>query len=252
VSAEGDARGWHPTAGPHFLIAPEAVDGDRAELVGDDARHLAVVLRAGSGAPVSLADGTGALYQGRVAQAAPERVRIAITDRHLVPEPHPALTVVQALPKGRKLDEVVQRLTEVGVDRLVPVHSARSQVRLEAAKAEKAVARWRAVAHAAAKQCRRVRPLEVAPVGEWATAFAGVEAGAVFWEEGGTPLRRLLADDPPGASFTLAIGPEGGLTRQEVEVTGLPIATLGPTILRTETAALVAASVVLGLTGRLD
>jgi 16S rRNA (uracil1498-N3)-methyltransferase len=257
VTAGGGARGWYPTSGPHFLVPPSAIDGDRAELTGDDARHLAVVLRAGPGAPVSLADGTGSLLQTRVTHAAPDRVGLAVTERRDVPAPRPSLTVVQALPKGRKLDEVVMRLTEVGVDRLVPVHSARSQVRLDAAKAAKALARWRAVAHAAAKQSRRVRPLEVAEVGEWATAFPAADeggrppAGAVLWEEGGAPLRSLVEAAGDVDALVLAIGPEGGLTREEVRVTGLPAATLGETILRTETAALVAASVVLGLTGRL-
>jgi 16S rRNA (uracil1498-N3)-methyltransferase len=244
--------GWHPTTGPHFLVSPDAVEGDRAVLTGDDARHLGLVLRAAPGSPVSLADGTGALYQARVATVDPDAVRLAVTARFDVGLPRPSLTVVHALPKGRKLDEVVQRLTEVGVDRVVPVHSSRSQVRLAPEKAEKAVARWRAVAAAAAKQSRRVRPLEVSEVGEWTTAFADPDgAGAVFWEEGGAPLRGLVEALDAPAAFILAIGPEGGLTRAEVDATGLPVATLGPTILRTETAALVAASVVLALTDRL-
>lgn len=79
--------------------------------------------------------------------------------------------MVHALPKGRKLDEVVQRLTEVGMDALVPVHSERSEVRLTPDRAAKARARWGSVALAASKQSRRARLLDVAPVGEWADAF---------------------------------------------------------------------------------
>jgi 16S rRNA (uracil1498-N3)-methyltransferase len=250
-AAEGDT-GWHRTRGPHFLVAPGAIAGDVAVLTGDDAHHLAVVLRAAPGAPVSLADATGVLYQARIATAAPAQVRLAIVGRHEMPAPSPTLTVVHALPKGRKLDEVVQRLTEVGVDRLVPVHSARSQVRLDPARAAKAVARWRAVAHAAGKQSRRTRPLDIAEVGEWASAFDGSVRGAVLWEEGGEPLRSLVAAAAGADKLVLAIGPEGGLTRTEVAATGLPIGSLGPTILRTETAALVACSVALAVSGRLD
>lgn len=239
------------TRGPHFLCDPAAVDGTQAALHGQEAHHLARVLRAAPGDPVSLADGTGALYQARVADVRPDRVSCAITDHHDVAPPRPALTVVHALPKARKLDEVVQRLTEVGVDRVVPVHSARSAVRLRGDKAARALARWRAVALAAAKQSRRVRPLHVADVGEWTTAFPPAAAGSVLWEEAERGLPAVLPTLPDADEIVLGVGPEGGLTGDEVSATGLPAAGLGPTILRTETAALVAASVVLAAVGRL-
>jgi 16S rRNA (uracil1498-N3)-methyltransferase len=219
-------------------------------LRGAEARHLVEVLRARPGDPVSLADGSGAVWQARVAAVGAE-VRLALGARTDVARPRPRLVVVQALPKARKLDEVVQRLTEIGVDRLVPVHSARSQVRLDAARAAKAVTRWRAVALAASKQSRRARRLEVAEVGSWDDAFAGAPAGAVLWEEATAGLRAVIAGAAGAAELVLGIGPEGGLTAAEVEATGLPAASLGPTILRTETAALVAAAVVLAAAGRL-
>lgn len=236
------------TSGPHFLIAPSAVDGDHAELTGEDARHLAVVLRAGPGEPVSLSDGS-ALLQARVVNATPSAVRLAITERHPQTPPRPALIVVHALPKARKLDGVVQRLSEIGVDRLVPVHSARSQVRLDERRAAKAVARWRAVALAAAKQSRRLRPLEIAEVGEWADAFPAGCAGVVAWEESTAPLRGRVPRDVD--ELWLGIGPEGGLTPEEATGPGLPVVSLGPTVLRTETAGLVAATLVLAEVGRL-
>lgn len=247
-------RLWEGASGPHFFVEPADVDGDEALLRGDQARHLAVVLRARPGDPVSLADGTGARYRARVEDAAPEAVRLRVLEREIVPEPLPRLTVVQALPKGRKLDEVVEKLSEIGVDRLAPVHSARSPVVLDAAKAAKARARWEAVALAAAKQSRRARPLEVAEVGQWRGAFPDGVAGVVLWEEAGTPLRDVLAGlTAQGApeELILAVGPEGGLTAEEVRDSGLPAAGLGPTILRTETAALVAAASALTLLGRL-
>lgn len=238
-------------AGPHFFIDPAAVDGSSAVLEGDDAHHLATVLRARVGEPVSLADGTGAVYDALVAHVDRGRVSLDVTARRVVPPPVPRLTVVHALPKARKLDEVIQRLTEVGVDRIVPAHSARSEVRLSADRALTAVTRWRAVALAAAKQSRRARLPEVSDVGEWQTAFAGVAAGVVLWEEATTPLSEVLGSVPAAEELILGIGPEGGLTPEEVAATGLPAASLGPTILRTETAALVAASAALYALGRL-
>jgi 16S rRNA (uracil1498-N3)-methyltransferase len=247
-------RDGHPvrTTGPHFLVPAVAIDGDRAELTGDDARHLAVVLRGRPGDAVSIADGTGALWQGRIAGTGDAgQVRIALVERFDVPPPSPQVTVVHGLPKGRKLDEVVQRLTEVGVDRLVPVHSERSQVHLEGARASKATARWRAVAHAAAKQSRRARLLEVVDVGEWRSAFHGATTGAVLWERGARRLGEVIDGWAEADEVVLAVGPEGGLSEGEVAASGLVGALLGDTVLRTETAALVAASILLHRLGRL-
>lgn len=235
------------TRGPHFFCDPPR--DSSVTLHGDEARHLATVLRAAPGDPVSLADNTGALYQARVVEVG-EGVRCAVTDRYDPAPPRPGLTVVHALPKGRKLDEVVTRLSEIGVDRLVPVHAARSQVVLRGDKAARVVGRWRSVALAAAKQSRRVRLLEIDDVGEWAEAFDGA-VGTVLWAQADAGLPTVLAGLPPADQLVLAVGPEGGLTVEEVAATGLPAARLGPTILRTETAALVAASVVLAAVGRL-
>lgn len=242
--------GLPATRGPHFFCEPGTVDGASAMLRGDEAHHLTRVLRAEPGDPVSLADGTGALYQARIAEADPARVRCMIVERHEVPPPRPAVTVVHALPKGRKLDGVVQRLSEVGVDRLVPVHSARSQVRLYGDRAAKAVGRWRAVALAAGKQARRVRLLDVAVVGEWGDAFTEAE-GVVLWEEAEIGLPTVLEGLGGADEVVLAVGPEAGLDADEVAAAGLPAARLGPTVLRTETAALVAASVLFAAFGRL-
>ena len=247
-------RLWEGGSGPHFFVDPADVDGDEAILRGEQARHLAVVLRARPGDPVSLADGTGARYRAQVAYAEAGEVRLRVLEAELVAPPRPRLAVVQALPKGRKLDEVAEKLSELGVDRLIPVHSARSAVKLDAAKAAKAQARWEAVALAAAKQSRRARPLVVEPVGDWGSAFPAGAAGVVLWEEATVPLREALAGqtgpDLPD-ELILAVGPEGGLTAEEVRASGLPAAGLGPTILRTETAAVVAAAATLTLLGRL-
>jgi 16S rRNA (uracil1498-N3)-methyltransferase len=238
------------------LVDPRDVIGDVAVLNGEEARHLAVVLRAGPGDPVSVSDGAGRCWQARVVEARPAQVRLRLVGGgQRADRPLPRLTVVHALPKGRKLDEVVRGLAEIGVDRLVPVHSTRSEVRLTPDKAVKAGGRWGAIARAAAKQSRRAWLLDVAEVGEWAQAFKAETPhaqahGVCCWEEATTPLRDV--EIPADADeVVLAIGPEGGLTPDEVAATGMPPVSLGPTILRTETAALVAASIVLHRLGRL-
>lgn len=243
--------GAAPTRGPHFFCSPGDVGPSDVALRGGDARHLARVLRAAPGDPVSVADGAGAVYQARVAQIGHEEVRCLLEERHVVDPPRPVIVVVQALPKGRKLDGVVQALSEVGVDRLVPVHSARSEPRPSADKTSKVHARWEAVAHAAGKQARRARLLDIAPVGPWAAAFDGYASGAVLWEEACTGLSTVLGDLTAVDDLLLGVGPEGGLTADEVTATGLPAARLGPTVLRTEHAALVAASITMAAVGRL-
>ncbi len=240
--------------GPHFFVDPVDVDGDLAALRGDDARHLTVVRRASPGEAISLSDGAGSCWQARVVEATPTKVQLRLEAQLRVDRPRPRVCVVHALPKGRKLDDIVQRLVEIGVDEIVPVHSARSDARLPPAKAAKAVMRWRAVARAAAKQSRRAWLPEIAEVGEWAGAFGAVTSGVCCWEEATRPLSALWPLSGVGGiadQIVLAIGPEGGLTPDEVTATGLPHASLGPTILRTDTAALVAASIVLHRLGRL-
>jgi 16S rRNA (uracil1498-N3)-methyltransferase len=236
--------------GPHFFVSPADVENGHAVLRGYEARHLVTVLRAAAGDAVSLSDGVGRCWQARVLRATEAEVTFRLGELRRVPRPRPRLTVVHALPKGRKLDAVVQRLAEIGVDRVVPVRSARSAVQLTPDRAAKAVARWRAVALAAAKQSRRAWLLDVDDVGTLSAALAQAAHGVVLWEEATAPLRDVC---PPGDvdELVLGIGPEGGLTADEVAAAGLPTASLGETILRTDTAALVAASILLYHLGRL-
>lgn len=229
---------------PHFFVRPEAVTEDCALLDDSDTRHLVVVLRAQVGDAVSVSDGAGTVWNGAYAGRRDGKAQITVRDRRRVPRTVPSVTVVHALPRQRKLDEVVQRLTELGVDRVVPVHSERSQVRLDGRRADKALQRWRAVALAAAKQSRRAFLPVVDEIGDWSTAFATATSGVVCWEESHVPLRSALEAAGAGDPFVVAVGPEGGLSAGEVDATGLPHGSLGATVLRTETAAVVAVSAV--------
>lgn len=217
-------------------------------LEGGEGHHLATVLRVRGGDSVSLADDTGWVYQGRVVDVDRDTVAVAVTDRFDIPANDPRVTVAQALPKGRKMEEVVQRLTEVGVDRLRPVMTARTITQVEGEKAARVAARWRSIAVAAAQQSRRSRLLTIDPVVAWPL---GDVAGAVLYEEGAMPLSQSVDQIVDQPEITLAIGPEGGFERHEVDGSGLAPAVLGQTILQTETAGIAAASVVLHRLGRL-
>ncbi len=243
------------THGPHFVVPPVAFDDHTVALVGDDAHHLLRVLRAGTGDPVSVADGVGGLWQGRVAELG-HTVLVGLEEHVEVPRAHPEVHVVHALPKGRKLDDAVRRLTELGVEGIWPVTTTRGESEPKAESAERALERWRAIAHAAAKQSRRAWLPQLAPVAPWSDAFgdalAGTGAeGVVCWEEAATPIAEAVAAQNGSTRLVIGVGPEGGLTRGEVADAGVPAVTLGPTVLRSETAGIVAASAAMALLGRL-
>jgi 16S rRNA (uracil1498-N3)-methyltransferase len=228
--------------------------GTEVTLDADAAHHLGRVLRLGPGADLVVSDGAGGeapaeLGDGTVRLTAP------IT-RHPAPTPH--VTVAQGLPKARKLDEVLRQLTELGVDRLVPVAATRSVVRLDADRADRALTRWRAIARAAAEQARRPWLPEVAPVTSASSfAAAGSDADLLVAHVGATrSLPAALADRPdPARPIVVAVGPEGGWDDAEVAAfvgAGGEVVGLGPTVLRTEHAAAAAVAVVAAATGRWD
>ncbi|MBN2848093.1 MAG: 16S rRNA (uracil(1498)-N(3))-methyltransferase [Coriobacteriia bacterium] len=172
-----------------------------------------------------------------------------------VPTPAlPRVTLVQALVKGEKMDTVIRQATELGVTRVVPFAAERSVVRLDAAKAEARVARWRRVAAEAAKQSQRTdipevtTPVPAAKVAEIPTA----DVVLVCWEGGsaapGIGDALSTAGAGAGTSVAVIVGPEGGLTPGEVDLFrsgGARVVSLGSTVLRTETAGVVATALVL-------
>jgi 16S rRNA (uracil1498-N3)-methyltransferase len=235
--------GWPADAGPsaHLFVGSASELADAVDVAGDDGHHLARVLRLRVGEAVTVADGSGWWRPYRVG-AVGAGVRLEATaGPEREPIPSPGLAVAFALTKGDKPELVVQKLTELGVDRILPVVADRSVARLDGARAEAVLERWRRIAREAARQCRRATlPTveELAPL----AALAG-HPGVAVAERGGPPAEALAA--PPGGEILIVVGPEGGLTGAEVD--GLrPWARLGlgPHVLRAETAAVVAAAVV--------
>ena len=231
-------------ASAHLFVDPAADEplGDALEVCGEDGHHLARVLRLRTGETVTVADGSGAWRPYHVAEVrAAGVVRLeAMGGPDREPAPSPRLAVAFALTKGEKPELVVQKLTELGVDRIVPVVAERSVARPDPGRAASALERWRRITREAARQCRRATLPVVEPLAPLAV-LAG-HRGLVVAERGGGPAEAL--GFPPGGETLVVIGPEGGLTDDEVK--GLaPWARLdlGPHILRAETAALAAAAV---------
>ncbi len=228
--------------------------GSLIELPPDTASHLAKVLRARSGDELILFNGDGREFNGAIEAVRGSRVSASVGDGRTVDRESPlAITLVQCVPRGDRMDFIVQKATELGVARIVPVLSQRSVVRLDKAQAESKAIHWRAVAVSACEQCGRNRlpTIEVAqPLLNYLGASSPGTGPRLVFEPESTGHARTAA---PGAAeraeaatvdAEIAIGPEGGFASDELEafrVAGFSQMGLGPRILRTETAAIAAA-----------
>ena len=240
------------TSVPHFFVDPSDVRGDTVAITGAEAHHAARVLRVKVGERVSIADGTGRVMDAVVSHVG-RNVDAEVRDVCDVQPTAPAITLVQGIAKGDKMDTVVQKSVEVGVRRIVPVVCERTIVRWDERKQAKAVDRWREVARAAAKQCRSAWMTSVEEVVAGVDAVPITTQTVVFDPDADARLRDVLPADRP-ETFTLVIGPEGGLSPEEIRLLGsrgAVAAGLGPRILRAETAGPVAAALILYAYGNL-
>jgi len=234
---------------PMFYAA--AVDGDVLTIEGRDGRHLATVKRAANGERVDVSDGCGSVAECVVSGVRADVVTLRVTGRRAEPAPSPRLVVVQALAKGDRAEDAVEAMTEVGVDELVPWAASRSIVRWDGERGAKAHARWAATAYEAAKQARRAYLPIVSPLATTADVAARLRDAAlavVLHEDATAPL--ATADVPGTGDVVVVVGPEGGITGEELDAFAAAPYRLGPTILRTSTAGVASASLLLGRTGR--
>jgi 16S rRNA (uracil1498-N3)-methyltransferase len=250
---------------PRFFCRPDDRQGDFLLLTGPEARHALTVLRLGPGDRLAVLDGSGLEYEAVIAetggaggQGETLRARIVRAGPR-ASEPSLDLHLLQGLPKGDKLDLIVQKATELGVRRIVPVVTERSLARPEAGSGGTKAARWRRIAQEAAKQAGRAVVPEIEEPRSVAEALAALPDGCALivpWEE---ERRRTLAQaaarlERNGAAAVL-IGPEGGLSAAEiaqVAAAGGQTVTLGPRLLRTETAGLAVLACLLFATGNLE
>lgn len=232
--------------------------GDEVTVDGDEAHHAVAVRRLRVGERVVLTDGRGIAVTGAVASTG-KRVFVVGVDEvaHSEP-PAPAVTVVQALPKGERGELAVEVLTEIGVARIVPWAAARSVAVWKGERAEKSLAKWRATAREAAKQARRSWFPEVGPLATTAEVVDLIGAAAtavVLHEDGAARLGDIDVDSDVGETggLLLVVGPEGGLDPAEIEAfeaAGAVTVRLGAEVLRTSTAGLAAVSALLARTPR--
>ena len=241
-----------------FTIAPERIRDGRVFFDRAESRHLARVLRLRSGDTVLAADGAGHEYTVRLETIGDEATGTVLDVGENDHESPLRITLIQSVPKGDKMESIVRASTELGVTRIVPVLTARTIVTLEPGRWRDRARRWQRVAKEAAKQCGRA----VVPPVEAPRALADAldldetaELRLCLWEGAGgaaggqgggqarllgTPLATTLPPAlPAGSRVALLIGPEGGLTWEEVDgarARGWLVVGVGPRILRTETA----------------
>jgi 16S rRNA (uracil1498-N3)-methyltransferase len=244
---------------PLFLIEPTvaagAGPGDAVELTGPEGRHAVTVTRIQVGEEIDLADGRGTVLSTTVETiTGADSLTARVSDRANVPAPQPRLTVVQALPKGDRGETAVETLAEVGVDVIVPWQADRSIARWSGAKSQKGPAKWASTARTAGKQARRAWFPEVTSLARTADVEERIAAAAcavILHELATTPIQHIAV--PAAGEVLLIVGPEGGLTPDEIarfQAAGAQLALVGPTVMRTSTAGTVAAGVVLAATGR--
>jgi 16S rRNA (uracil1498-N3)-methyltransferase len=228
--------------------------GDFLELDGDEGHHAAVVRRLRRGEPIDLTDGAGHVAHCVVTDIGKRGLSCEVQSRTDVPPPAPRVTVVQSLPKGDRGELAVELMTEVGVEVIVPWSAARCITHWKGERGTKSLLRWRSTAREAAKQSRRAWFPEVAEPATTpaVTQLLGkAELAVVLHEAAADGLAELTP--PPDGDIVLVVGPEGGLTDDEIDlfsaVGAIPVR-LGPTVLRTSTAGAVAAGVVLAGTAR--
>ena len=226
----------------------DAVRGGLAELRGDEARHLTRVLRAEAGVRYEISDNQSA-YLAEIAEARGNCVVFRVLEPIASPDLPVRITLVAALIKFDRFEWMIEKATELGVERILPVETARSEKGLFEASGKR-TERWIRIARESSQQSRRVRAPEILPAVRM-EASLGVPVTYRYWlEETSAPtlLRQVPASPQTDASVALFIGPEGGWTdaeRTQAVAAGWQPVSLGPLVLRAETAAAAAIGIVM-------
>lgn len=233
---------------PHRFYLPPAEwsSPDVLRLGGDEAHHCTKVFRHQPGDVIELFDGRGLAVRGRILMVSAKQVTVEVTERDPVRVLPFKLALAQAVPKGKTMDWVVQKATEIGVAEIYPMETRRAVVKLHEAKGEK----WQRTALESCKQCGR-NELPVVHDGRTLEAFvkedgAELKLVAALCDRS-LRLREILASAPAPKSVSLLVGPEGDFTPEELAELlerGYQPMSLGPTVLRSETAAIYALSVI--------
>ncbi len=235
-----------------FFVEPGQITAQEAEITGGDVNHIRNVLRMKAGEQVRISDQQGQDFLCRIEKLEESRILLRIQEKCQGTEPPIKITLFQGLPKGDKMELVVQKGVELGASEIVPVAMQNCVVKLDQKRAEHKRARWQAIAESAAKQSKRSLVPVVRPVCTFSEAAAyarelDVRLFPYEQERGMAHTREVLQKVKKGDSVGIFIGPEGGFSAGEVESIRheMEIISLGNRILRTETAGLAALAMLL-------
>lgn len=237
-----------------FFITPDQLEGPRIRITGEDVNHIKNVLRMKHGEEIRISDGTGRDYFCRIESIETEQVTAKIVrEEQNTTELPSRIVLFQGLPKGDKMEWIIQKTVELGVSEIVPVSCRRCVVKLDPKKEEGKLRRWNTISESAAKQSKRLIIPRVMPVMTLKEAIAygsSLDIRLIPYENenGMQNSGRLIKDCVPGKSAGILIGPEGGFDGSEVEYAracGWNPISLGKRILRTETAGMMLLSVLM-------
>ena len=238
----------------HFFVTPEQVQGEKIKILGSDVNHIKNVLRMKSGEELKVSDGNNRMYLCEITDIASEEIALCVKEELACDTELPSrIYLFQGLPKGDKMELIIQKAVELGAYEIIPVETKRAVVKLDEKKAAKKVERWNSIAEGGAKQSgRNVVPKvrEVMSFREAIQYATSMDVILIPYElaEGMEETKRIIEEIRPGQSVGVFIGPEGGFETQEVEYAvsnGAKVITLGKRILRTETAGLTTLSILM-------
>lgn len=237
-----------------FLIDKEVLGEERVVIHGQDAKHICKVLRLKPKDTISMTDGQGTDFTGCIDKVSPEAVEISIlSEKKSLTESNLDLTLCTAMLKHNKMDEVIKQVTQLGVTRWIPFYCKRSIPLSNQNKQKRQIERWHTIAKESLKQCRRSSLVDIMPPMDFHLVLdfsKGCAHKFAFWEASERPL----AGPVPGGNnrAVVLIGPEGGFEAEEISRAvefGFMSYSLGPRILRAETAAVCACGLIQYLLG---
>ena len=238
---------------PRIYMPRGVGEGDRIQLGKEHLQYVKSVLRMKKGNRLILFDGTGSEYETMIDRIESDGIILDFIRKNQSPDAGIHITLFQALPKANKMDFIVQKATELGVDRLIPFHSLRAVPKISHEKIPLKTARWQAISIEAARQCGRGDIPEIEEILSFDEAMMRPCNGAlkcIFWEEESqNHIRQILCDKHYQniRDISVVVGPEGGFSNAEVSKAGasgfIPVS-LGPRVLKVETAVLSILSII--------
>lgn len=242
----------------HFFIKQGEAQKKDSRITGKDARHIIHVLRLKKGDRIGLFDGRGMNYEAEIKDLSQNQVGLSIirASKSLA-ESNAEIILAQAILKDKKMDHLIRQVTELGVRKWIPFKAERSIPKPDPKRMENRVQRWRRITRESLKQCGRGYTVDIAPVAPFEDILdlaASYDRSFVFWEGASSGIDRP-GPDAGNIKILVLLGPEGGFTENEIKsavAKGIECVTLGPRILKSDTATVAGVTLIQYLFGDMD